>query len=354
MPLKFTSAKPPETPALKLARQTLTLMAERGIEPNPVNYTVWYHYTAGDRKELKKELNQLLGKKETRITDDVNIYLFNKYVMNETEKKEKAIEETSQDAQNVLGEIMHMIEKFSGDTQAYTEEIDSHVTELSEKITDPTLKVLAREIVTRAVAIRDSGTALGDKLEDSKREVTELKKTLERVTTEASRDFLTNVANRKALESKLEELSLWAVEKAAALSLLMIDIDHFKMFNDKHGHLFGDEVLRKVGRALVDGVKGKDFVARYGGEEFAVLLPNTPLAGGLAVAESLRRAVAETDLVRKDTGVSIGLVTVSIGVAQYRPGADSVAMFISRADAALYRSKMGGRNRVTQESFDQQ
>ena len=160
------------------------------------------------------------------------------------------------------------------------------------------------------------------------------------------------MGNRKSLEIKLDELTAWAKEKNADLCLLMIDIDHFKTFNDKYGHLVGDEVLRKVGRALVDSVKGKDFVARYGGEEFAVLLPSTPLGGGLAVAEILRKNIAETDLVRKDTGASIGLVSVSIGVARYRPEADSIAMLISRADNALYRSKIGGRNRVTQESFD--
>ncbi len=341
-----------ESRSLKIAKLAQTLMAERGIEPNPVNFSVWYHYIAGDRKDLKQEMEQLLNKKELRITDDVNIYLYNKYVVPDSHVREKALEVSSQNAQNVLTEIMQVIEKFTGETANYSQEIDTHVTELSEKITDPALKALAKEIVSRAVAIRDSSSALGSKLEESKREVIHLKTTLEKVTSEANRDFLTNVGNRKSLELKLEELTQWAKEKHADLCLLMIDIDHFKSFNDKYGHLVGDEVLRKVGTALVESVKGKDFVARYGGEEFAVLLPSTPLMGALAVAEILRKNIADTDLVRKDTGASIGLVTVSIGVARYRADADSIAMFISRADDALYRSKIGGRNRVTQESFD--
>jgi diguanylate cyclase len=213
---------------------------------------------------------------------------------------------------------------------------------------------MAREFISRAVAIRDSGTALGAKLEASRREVTELKQNLEKVTQESSRDFLTGVANRKALDARLEEMTASAKEKNGDVCLLMIDIDHFKRFNDKFGHLIGDEVLKKVGRGVLDAVKGKDFVARYGGEEFAVLLPNTPLAGGLAAAEAIRRGIAETELLRKDTGESLGLITVSIGVARYRPEADSIPMLISRADSALYRSKMGGRNRVTQESFEKE
>lgn len=349
--MKLYSQKDGAT-SLGLARQALSLMAMRKIEPTPVNYAVWYNYAAGERKELIQELDQLLGKKETPISDDVNIYLYNKYLVPDIKKKEESLESTSKNTQNVLAEIMLMIEQFSGDTETYTQQMEEHVTEMTEKITDPTLKKMAEGIVNRAMAIRDSGAALNGKLEESRNEVMQLKTTLERVTTEASRDFLTGVSNRKALETKLDEMTAWATEQQGDLCLLMIDIDHFKTFNDKYGHLVGDEVLRKVGRVLLDGIKGKDFAARYGGEEFAVLLPSTPLGGGLAVAESLRRAVEENNLVRKDTGQSIGLVTVSIGVARYRPKTDSVAMLISRADNALYRSKMGGRNRVTQESFE--
>jgi diguanylate cyclase len=341
-----------ENPALKYARLALSLMTERGIEPTPVNYAVWYHYVAGDRKELNQEIDQILKKKSLHITDDVNIYLYNKYVIDDKKEENRAVESTSQDTQTVLAEIMEVIDRFSGDTENYSHQIDTHVTKLSQKITDPALKDMAKEIISRAVAIRDSGAALNTKLEESRKEVVQLKTNLEKVTNEANRDFLTGVANRKALNTKLEEMAAQAKQNNSDLCLLMVDIDHFKQFNDKLGHMIGDEVLKKVGRALHESIKGKDFVARYGGEEFAVLLPSTPLASGLIVAENIRRNVAETELVRKDTGVSIGSVTISIGVARFRPESDSVAMFLSRADNALYRSKMGGRNRVTQESFD--
>lgn len=345
-------AKKNESLAIKYARQSLTLMAERNVEPTPVNYSVWYHYIAGDIKPLNNEIDKFLKSKTLTITDDVNIYLYNKYVMAPGGTEEEVVSSTSQNAQTVLGEIMDVIKKFSSDTETYNNQIDTHVNTLSQKITDPALKEMAKEIINRAVAIRDSGSELGAKLEESKREVVQLKTNLEKITNESNRDFLTGVGNRKALENKLEEFSKWARENNNVdLCLLMIDIDHFKSFNDKFGHQIGDEVLRKVGAALFDSVKGKDFVARYGGEEFAILLPNTSLAGALAAGENIRRNIEETKLQRKDNGDFIDQVTISIGVARYRPDQDSVAVFISRADNALYRSKIGGRNRVTSESF---
>jgi diguanylate cyclase len=126
----------------------------------------------------------------------------------------------------------------------------------------------------------------------------------------------------------------------------MIDIDHFKVLNDSFGHVFGDRVIRSVGELLKATVKGQDVVARYGGEEFALLLPETPLPGAQVVAERLRDAVARSRIRRLNSEETIGSITISAGVASYRPG-ESVATFIDRADAALYNSKTQGRNRVS-------
>jgi diguanylate cyclase len=341
-----------ESEALKYARQALITMTERGIEPTPTNYSVWYHYIAGDIKELNEEIDKFLKTRTLKITDDVNIYLFNKYIQPKPSKEEEAaMESASQNAQIVLSEIMEVIKKFSSDTETYNTQIDTHVNNIAQKITDPALKEMANEIINQAVAIRNSGSDLNSKLQESKQEVVQLKENLHKATSEANKDFLTGIGNRKALEKKLEEFTQVAKQENGDLCLLMIDIDHFKTFNDRYGHLIGDEVLKKVSKALFESIKGKDFVARYGGEEFAILLPHTPLAGALILAENIRKDVESTRLLRKDTNEYIADVTISIGVARYRTEQDSVALLISRADSALYRSKIGGRNRVTQESF---
>jgi diguanylate cyclase len=125
----------------------------------------------------------------------------------------------------------------------------------------------------------------------------------------------------------------------------MVDIDHFKSFNDNFGHQIGDQVLRLVARTLIEGVKGKDVAARYGGEEFVILLPDTTLPAGVAVGNSLRKAVATKDVINRSSGEKLGRITMSVGVAEFTPG-EKITDLIERADAALYTAKHNGRNQV--------
>ena len=134
--------------------------------------------------------------------------------------------------------------------------------------------------------------------------------------------------------------------------MLLVDIDHFKQFNDTYGHQIGDEVLKIVARALTRSVRGQDVVARYGGEEFAVLLPETPINGAHIVAENIRKLIADNRLKRKNSTEDLGQITVSIGATRFRFGMhenDNVPYFIQRADEALYKAKKAGRNKVILE-----
>jgi diguanylate cyclase (GGDEF)-like protein len=157
-------------------------------------------------------------------------------------------------------------------------------------------------------------------------------------------DPLTNTANRRHLFQKLElELSR-AQRFGNELSILMIDIDHFKLYNDRYGHLAGDEVLKGVGAVLGRTVRRIDTVARYGGEEFAIVLPQIRRQEAFVVAEKLRRAVSL--LAFPSEGQERGSVTVSIGLAHFPADAQDVRELVARADAALYAAKDGGRNRL--------
>ena len=134
--------------------------------------------------------------------------------------------------------------------------------------------------------------------------------------------------------------------------LLLIDIDDFKRFNDEFGHLVGDEVLRFVAKKIKETVKGRDFLARFGGEEFAVILPQTSLAGAASVAENIRSFFETMPLRTSATAKEIGVITVSIGVARFRPEESSEEL-IRRTDKALYAAKSAGRNHVVTVSDKQ-
>lgn len=162
---------------------------------------------------------------------------------------------------------------------------------------------------------------------------------LEEVQKLADTDALTGIPNRRTFESTLERELSRANRNGEQVTLVMIDIDHFKKLNDTHGHQIGDEVLRKTGRALANGSRGFDTPARYGGEEFAVVLPSCSAAESLPAGERYRTMIFEQDLPVP--------VTASAGVATYPTHASDAASLIKAADEALYESKRTGRNRVT-------
>jgi diguanylate cyclase (GGDEF)-like protein/PAS domain S-box-containing protein len=173
-------------------------------------------------------------------------------------------------------------------------------------------------------------------LERTQRDLLDVNRTLER---QATTDALTGLKNRIVFQNSLLEMIHLAERQRIPLSVLLVDVDHFKRVNDTWGHQQGDRALQAVARALMDHVREQDIVARFGGEEFAVLLPHTDLEAALLVAEHLRSGCAGVFDLQPT-------LTVSIGVAAYEPG-EAEAALIRRADAALYASKAQGRDRVT-------
>lgn len=168
---------------------------------------------------------------------------------------------------------------------------------------------------------------------------------------QAIRDPLTGLFNRRYFQETLRRELHRASRAKQPLSVVLLDIDHFKRFNDTYGHATGDKVLKLVARTLKQSAKGRDTAARYGGEEFGVVLPGTVMRDALAFAEQVRRRLAGKELKTLDGSSSFGSVTMSLGVSQYRAG-EPVTHLLQRADAALYASKRDGRNRVTAEAAD--
>lgn len=184
-----------------------------------------------------------------------------------------------------------------------------------------------------------------------------LRQALTRIEELAHRDALTGTRNRRSITGSLEQALEQAAGSGAPLSACILDLDHFKRVNDRHGHLVGDEVLRQFVSRVESRLRSADFLhvdqprardgegplGRFGGEEFLVILPGTDLEGARRAAERIREAVAATPF---DTEAGPVPITVSIGVTAHRAG-DSMDELLSRADQALYQSKQDGRNRVT-------
>jgi diguanylate cyclase (GGDEF)-like protein len=161
----------------------------------------------------------------------------------------------------------------------------------------------------------------------------------------AQEDGLTRLANRRHLMERLKQEVYRAERYHTSLSLIMLDLDKFKSFNDSYGHLKGDELLREFAIMVAHTIRVTDIAGRYGGEEFAIILPNTALKGAIVIAERIRLAM---EGLRIDTGEGSPPAgrTISIGIAEFLPG-DTEEKLVGSADAALYRAKQGGRNRVS-------
>jgi diguanylate cyclase (GGDEF)-like protein len=179
----------------------------------------------------------------------------------------------------------------------------------------------------------------------------ELVSSNDRLTVIASMDMVSGLANRRGFQSRLDFEWLKAQQSSNELSLLMIDVDHFKLFNDTYGHLEGDTCLGRVGEALARiAVENDGFAARYGGEEFCLLLPEAPSSRALEIGEKLRSAVQDLSMPHRTS--SYQTVTVSIGVSCTRPSQSlRPSDLIEAADAALYAAKHRGRNTVVEHGF---
>ncbi len=166
----------------------------------------------------------------------------------------------------------------------------------------------------------------------------------EALRTQSIKDPLTGLYNRRYLEEMLEREIRRAVRAEQALGLLMLDLDHFKKFNDTYGHEAGDTVLRQTGAFLAKSIRAEDIVCRFGGEEFVIILPTANLNASCARAERIRSKLRELTVLHQ--GQSLGMVTVSVGVAVLPEQGTSPKELLEAADAALYRAKRDGRDRV--------
>jgi diguanylate cyclase (GGDEF)-like protein len=169
---------------------------------------------------------------------------------------------------------------------------------------------------------------------------------LDRMKQQANIDMLTGLYNRRFLEDYARKLFAIARRRAQPVGVIMLDLDHFKGFNDIYGHEIGDRILRHFAKTMINCMRETNLAARYGGEEFVVILPDTGAKASVQVAERIRKAVM-TMVVPSNTEKPLPQLTVSIGVVAFPEHGQTLEEVIQASDKALYESKHGGRNRVT-------
>jgi diguanylate cyclase len=330
--------------AAEYLRLTLKELGEYNLPATPSNYAVWYEFFARVNPSLNEALEGYLGK-TNKISQEMSYQLYLEHIINYDEVLTKKL---NADFQEIVKEVLNDVSSAGGDVSHF----GRYLTDFSKRFENDGLeadfKAHFKELLAEVKKINNTSITLQQRLKLANEEVASLQTQLKKTEWFASTDALTGLWNRHSFEDKLMQSVDASNKNQVDLSLVMLDIDHFKNVNDTFGHLAGDDLLRVIAKTIKDFVRGKDFVCRYGGEEFIIILTDTALSGAVQVAEKIRTHFSAMIWKQKSSGVSMGKITLSCGVSQYRQN-ESTESFVQRADVALYQSKRMGRNQVTPE-----
>ncbi len=328
----------------KIFERIKTLMEAGDIPPTPINYEFWYRYVTRadpDLVEAVEAVQRTAGRVSRRAMENIRRELFGN---SQTSELTELVDRT----QSQLARVAGFVVKSEDDARSYNDRLKSGSSKISRTGDVDTQRRLLTEMADATSAMIAKTEALEAQLAQSGQEIDTLRADLESARTESRTDALTGLPNRKAFMAYLEAQGLRAAADRKPLCLLFCDIDHFKRFNDTWGHRLGDEVLRLVGQSLEQLCHGIGYPARYGGEEFVIVLPSRNLTAAAEVAERLRGFISSRTVRAKASNREVGRITLSLGLAQLR-AEESLDTLIERADAALYRAKHLGRNRVCTE-----
>jgi diguanylate cyclase len=327
-----------------LAEKAMRAVAEQRVPPTPQNFHVWFKYALGTPIELKRTIDILVANKR-KFDPATNRDLYTTYVGSKG-TDEAVAHHVSQQLHSVLESAQQFLNTAIADNRTQIDAI-SQVADRSEAGVDP--RLLVQTLMDELSRAATRATKLEAQFADKSRELDMIRESLSQSEARARTDTLTGLPNRRALEEFFRTAQSEAMEQGQPLSAFLIDIDHFKRFNDNFGHGVGDQVLRLVAKALHERVREHDLAARYGGEEMIAVLPGADLSACTAVAERIRGALADCKITRRSTGEELPGITVSIGVGQFQFG-ESMEDMIERCDRALYQAKKRGRNVVVTEN----
>jgi len=323
------------------------LFAATCLPPEPETYELFYLHVSGADAALSRELNRLLG--EGTLTAEAVLLLRRGHVTEIATSEILALVESAQEGANRLAE---RLEVGRDDLQVYDAALSTGDEAIAISQSVHELGEVIQQLRRANASMMASNRRLEADIQGATIETSRLLDRLDQAEKVARTDPLTGLLNRRGLMDALKKAQEKARATDTALSLALVDIDHFKRVNDQWGHPIGDEVLRWIGAHLLSQALKKDpdaFAGRYGGEEFLVGLPGLALGDAAAAIDSARAVLARQVMQRASDGASLGKISFSAGVAMQRAG-DTSDTVIDRADAALYAAKRAGRDRVLPEA----
>lgn len=322
-------------------RKAVPLMIKNQVATTPSNYALWYTYVDNALPELNKELDQVVD--EHGICPPAKgEALYREYVANKTESD---VQQLRQSLERMLTEVSHSMNDTLVNTNNFQQKIDKSFSSL-ERVEDEGLSFdevmgLVRNLMLESQDIRHTTQFLNSQLSVASGEIEQLKEQLTQFQQDALFDGLSNLLNRRAFDRDLSAYCLGDTP----FSLVILDIDHFKNYNDQFGHLFGDSVIKSLAKRLQASCRDGISAYRFGGEEFAFIVPNKNLRLSIRFAESVRTALEKLTIRDRRSGKQVDSITASFGVAEFKTGEQGKDI-VDKADIQLYEAKRLGRNRV--------
>jgi len=328
------------------AEAALGMMARHGIPPHPENFSVWYAYVSGRNPELTEAINEIL-RGGRGFSTEINTVLFERFAAQPSDPTE--LRELGHRAGETIHRVSAAVQDATAGTARYAATLDVTAAQLDPLPPPEVLAELVAKTLVETRAATETNRRFTRLLMESGQDLVRLRESLEALERDAATDALTQLANRRSFDAALTQAVRQAEYGHRPLCLVMIDVDYFKRFNDRYGHPMGDQVLKLIGRILLENLRPRDTAARYGGEEFALILPDTARDEAAALVEDLRCRVAGRTLTNRRTGQGLGHVTLSAGLAE-RAGDEDLESLLRRADQALYQAKQAGRNQIVSAS----
>ncbi len=329
--------------AFNIARSAVEQMERYQVWPTPLNYELWLYAVSDPQGAIGREIHRLISTGQT-LTDSIAEELAVQHLPRLRLTEE--IRDAGDQLHRQLEEINQAIQVAQSSTSEYGRTLEGASRELARPTEPAQMRRLIETLSASTRRVQKENATLETRLAHSSEEIRRLRTHLEQVRRDAMTDALTNLANRKAFDEALNRACEAAKADGKPMSVALLDIDHFKRFNDTWGHQTGDQVIRYVSAIIARSSVHPRFAARYGGEEFAILFPGEDAATVTAALDDIRDDISCRSLKRRSTAEDLGVVTVSAGVATFRPS-DVPSSLVERADKALYASKHAGRNRTT-------